>query len=65
VSPTSEPVRLWRSVLPPVRDGGWAVIHLDAAGFFAAVSDYGDYCSTRIICGKQEVIGVTHCCPGT
>ncbi len=40
----SEPVKLWRYYLPTV-DGlsGWAEIVLGSNGFFAAVSDYGNY----------------------
>ena len=40
----SEPVKLWRYYLPS-EDGleGWAEIVIASTGFFAAVSDYGNY----------------------
>ena len=37
------PVKLWRYVLPSEKGEGRAVIHMDSLGFFAAVSDYGNY----------------------
>jgi len=36
-------VWLKRYVIPPEKHEGWAIIHIDANGFFATVSDYGNY----------------------
>lgn len=40
---TAKPIVLRRYVLPSVNGEGWAVIVLGSDGFFAAVSDYGNY----------------------
>lgn len=36
-------VKLWRYYLPSINGEGWAEIVLGSNGFFAAVSDFGDY----------------------
>lgn len=36
-------VKLWRYYLPSENGEGWAEIVIGSNGFFAAVSDYGDY----------------------
>lgn len=36
-------VRLWRYTLPPEKYEGWATIVLGSDGFFAAVTDFGNY----------------------
>lgn len=40
---SEESVKLWRYVLPSDRGEGWAEIVLGSSGFFAVVSDFGDY----------------------
>ena len=39
----SDPVKLWRYYIPSEKYEGWAVIHMDSKGFFAACSDFGNY----------------------
>lgn len=39
----SEPVKLWRYAIPSIQGEGWATVVIGSDGFFAAVSDYGDY----------------------
>jgi hypothetical protein len=39
----SEPVKLWRYYLSNENREGWAEIVIGSTGFFAAVSDYGNY----------------------
>lgn len=36
-------IKLYRYYVPNVNLGGWAVLHLDSAGFFGVTSDYGNY----------------------
>lgn len=39
----SSNVRFWRYSLPSIAHEGWAIIVIGSDGFFAAVSDYGNY----------------------
>lgn len=36
-------VQIWRYSLPNVKGQGWAIVFLDEAGCFAALSDYGNW----------------------
>lgn len=47
-------VTCWRYVLPNVSHEGWAIVHLDAAGFFGVVSDFGNYAHQWIRWGDQD-----------
>lgn len=38
-----EPVKLWRYYLPNINHEGWSEVVISSGGFFAAVSDYGNY----------------------
>lgn len=38
----SEPIKTWRFDLPNVNMEGWAIVFIDNAGCFTAVSDWGD-----------------------
>jgi hypothetical protein len=39
----TQDIKMWRYVLPPVNYEDWATIHMDSKGFFAVVSDWGNY----------------------
>lgn len=39
----STPTQFWRYYLPSIKGEGYAVIFLDSAGVFSAVSDWGNY----------------------
>ncbi len=39
----AETAELWRYWLPSIRGEGWAYVVLGSDGFFASVSDYGNY----------------------
>lgn len=36
-------VTVWRYSLPSEKGKGWGIVHLDNNGFFAAITDWGDY----------------------
>lgn len=41
--PKKSSVTCWRYALPPIRHEGWAIVHIDSHGFFAVVSEFGNY----------------------
>lgn len=46
-------VRSWRYYLPSTNGEGWGVVHMDSTGFFAAITDYGNYSYLWSGHGKQ------------
>lgn len=47
-------IKTWRYVLPNIDSEGWGVVLLDSTGFFAAVSDYGNYAHGWWDSGKKD-----------
>lgn len=48
------PVQTWRYSLPSENGEGWAVVFVDSFGFFAAITDFGDYSYRWSAHGKED-----------